>query len=75
MTHTVIMAHKIWFRLITDITIVLSYILFTILIVNTELKNLRTIINVTFLYCWYLVMKKKINNNYDIQIKFITKML
>ena len=39
MIPTIFMTATIWFRVIIDITIVLSCILFTILIVKTELEH------------------------------------
>ena len=59
MTLTKILTQEIWFRLIMDITITWSYILFTILIINTEVEHDRIIISVTFLHWLYLAMKKK----------------
>ena len=50
MTPTIIMTHEVWFHSIKDITIVWSYALLTILIVNTELEHYRIIVNVTFVY-------------------------
>ena len=63
------MTHEIWFHLVMDFTTVLSYIIFTILIIITELEHYRIIIIVTFLYWSYLVMKKK----YVKKIKFQKK--
>ena len=39
------MTHEIWFGLIMDITTVWSYIIFTMLIVNTEIEHYRVIIS------------------------------
>ena len=58
-TPTIIVTHELKFCLIIDITIVWSYILFTILIINTELEDNWIIISVKFLYWSYLIMTKK----------------
>ena len=58
MIPTLIMTPKIRFRPIMVITFVIFCILFTILIVNTELEHYPLIINV-MLYWSYLFMKKK----------------
>ena len=50
-------------------TVVLFCVLFTILIVNTELEHYLNIIGVTLLY-WHLVMKKKFYNK---KLNFIKK--
>jgi len=65
------MTPRIWFRPIMVITFVLFCILFTILIVNTELERYRIIISVTLLYWSYLFMKK-IYYHYQ-KTKFHTK--
>ena len=49
-TPTIIMTHESCFRLIMDIPIVWSHILFTMLIINTELEHNRIMISATFLY-------------------------
>jgi len=53
------MTPKLWFRPVMDITIVLFCILFTILIVNTELEHCPFITSFTLLYWLYHVLKKK----------------
>ena len=55
-----------------DITFVLFCVLFTILIVNTELEYYPILIIVTLLYCSNLVMKRKIYY-YDKKTKFYNK--
>ena len=60
MTPSINMIPKILFRSIMDITIVLFCILFTILIVYTELEHYPIIMSLTLLYWSYLVVKKYI---------------
>ena len=66
-----IMTSEVWSRLNVDITMVRSYILFTILIVNTELEHNRIIISVRFLYWSYLVLN--MNKKYMLITKLYNK--
>ena len=58
MTFTIIMNHEELFRLITEITIVWSNILFTILIINIKPEHIRIMISVTVLYWSTLLWRK-----------------
>ena len=58
MTHPIIMTPKVGIRLIMDITIELSCILFTVLLVSTELEHKRIVLSFTLVYWSYIVMKK-----------------
>ena len=52
------MTPKLWFRPVKGITIVIYFILFTILVLNTE----PNIMSASLLYWWYFVMTKKKKN-------------
>ena len=58
-TPSIILTHEAWFRLVMDITIFWSYVLFKILIMNIKLEHYRIKISVTFLNWSCLVMKEK----------------
>ena len=70
MTRPIIMTLEIWFRLVMDIMIVLSYILFTIIIVSTELEHKQSKISDTLL-CW----RKNNNIIYDKKLNLTRNML